>query len=411
MPQPMKSDSGQRARGPTREAGGAGASGRRALRTLEPAVLRWARERAGLGPETLAGRMNVKPERVRDWERSGEISVSQADRLALRTHTPLGFLYLREPPDDDLPIPDFRALTGRPRRPSPDLLDTVHLMARRQTWMREELIEDGAEPLPFVGCCGKGSTPAQAASAMREHLRLSSDWAARQPSWTEALRHLRERAEASGVLVVFNGVVGNNTRRKLNRNEFQGFALVDGYAPLVFVNGADFKAAQMFTLAHELAHVLTGQTGVSNLDTPEAPDQDTEQFCNRSAAEFLVPEQELRAHWHRQGTLDAALQQVAKRFKVSVLVASRRALDLRLIARDEFRRAFDAYQEQAAVRPDETTGGNFWNSQNVRIGLRFGAAVSRAVGEGRLSYREAYALTGLRGDTFDTFVRSLEQTP
>ncbi len=390
---------------------GAGATGRRALRTLRPAVLRWARERAGLGPETLAGRMNVKPERVRNWEQSGEISVSQADRLARRTHTPLGFLYLREPPDDGLPIPDFRTPTGRPRRPSPDLLDTVHLMARRQSWMREELIEDGAEPLSFVGCCGQGSTPAQAASAMREHLGLSGDWAARQPSWIQALRRLRECAEASGVLVVFNGVVGNNTRRKLNRNEFQGFALVDRYAPLVFVNGADFKAAQMFTLAHELAHVFIGQAGVSNLGTSEAPDEDVERFCNRSAAEFLVPEQELRAHWRRQGTLDAALQQVARRFKVSVLVAARRTLDLRLMAPDEFRRFCDAYQEQAAARPDERTGGNFWNSQNVRIGRRFGAALSRAVGEGRLSYREAYALTGLRGDTFDAFVRSLESTP
>jgi len=384
-------------------------SGRRVQTTLQPIVLRWARERAGLGMETVAAKVGVRPDRVVEWERSGRISVSQVDRLAHCTHTPVGYLYLREPPDDDLPIPDFRAAGGdSPRRPSPDLLETVDLMARRQAWMRDELIEDGADPLAFVGCCGRDATPAEAAAAMREHLELSIDWGSRQRSWTEALRHLRNRVEASGVLVVFNGIVGNDTHRKLDRGEFQGFALVDRYAPLVFVNGADFKAAQMFTLAHELAHVFVGATGVSNVDAMPSSGHVAERFCNSAAAEFLVAEKELTARWRRVGTIEDSLQAVAKRFKVSVLVAAHRALRLRLIDGNEFRQFHDAYQQQAARRPDETTGGNFWNSQNVRIGRRFGAAISRAVKEGRLSYREAYALTGLRGDTFDTFVRSLD---
>ena len=276
--------------------------------------------------------------------------------------------------------------------------------------MRDELIEDGVDPLPFVGCCGADSTPADAAVAMREHLELSSDWGSRQPSWTEALRHLRNRAEASGILVAFNGVVGNDTHRRLDRGEFQGFALVDHYAPLIFVNGTDFKAAQMFTLAHELAHVFVGATGLSNVDATPSPSHDAELFCNSAAAEFLVSEAELIAHWRRVGSIEDSLQAVARRFKVSVLVAAHRALRLRLIDRDEFGRFYDTYQQQATRRPDERTGGNFWNSQNVRIGHRFGAAVSRAVKEGRLSYREAYALTGLRGDTFETFMRSLDPT-
>ncbi len=384
-------------------------SGRRAQRRLQPAVLRWARERAGLGVETLAARVRVRANRVVEWEESGRISISQADRLARCTHTPLGHLYLHEPPDDRLPIPDFRAPEVRPRRPSPDLLDTVYLMARRQAWMRDEMIEDGAGPLPFVGCCAPGSTPAGAAAVMREHLELEPGWAARRRSWTDALRGLRECAEAHGMLVVFNGVVGNDTHRKLDRHEFQGFALIDRYAPLIFVNGADFKAAQMFTLAHELAHVFAGAAGVTNLDAAQAPVHDMERFCNAVAAEFLVPEEELTAHWRRGGAVADALQAVARQFKVSVLVAAWRTLHQGLIDRDEFRRFYDAYQQHAARRPDES-GGNFWNSQNVRIGRRFGAAVRRAVMEGRLSWREAYSLTGLRGDAFDTFARRLEPT-
>ena len=359
--------------------------------------------------EAVAAMVGVRPDRVVEWERSGRLSMAQADRLAHCTRTPVGYLYLREPPEDNLPIPDFRA-AGResPRRPSPDLLETVDLMARRQAWMRDELIEDGADPLAFVGSCRRDSTPAEAAAAMREHLDLSADWGSRQRSWTAALRHLRHRVEASGILVVFNGVVGNDTHRRLDRREFQGFALVDHYAPLIFVNGTDFKAARMFTLAHELAHVFVDATGVSNVDATPLPSHDAERFCNSAAAEFLVSEKELIAHWRQVGTIEDSLQTVARRFKVSVLVAAHRALRLRLIDRDDFARFYDAYQQQAARRPDETSGGSFWNSQNVRIGRRFGAAVRRAVKEGRLSYREAYALTGLRGDPFDTFVQSLD---
>lgn len=380
-------------------------------RTLQPTVLRWARERAGFGTKKIAAKVGVSPGRVLEWERSGRISMSQVDKLAHHTHTPVGYLYLREPPEDDLPVPDFRATAdARTRRPSPDLLETVHLMTRRQTWMREEMIEDGADPLTFVGCCDEDSTPSAAAVAMREHLKLPADWAVQRRSWTDALRYLRERVEASGILVVFNGIVGNNTRRKLDRKEFQGFALVDSYAPLTFVNSADFKAAQMFTLAHELAHVCAGATGVSNVVPSASPDHDLERFCDNAAAEFLVSEMELRAHWQRFDRIEASLQAIAKRFKVSLLVAARRTLHLGLIGYEEFRQCYSIYERQGTSKPDETAGGNFWNSQNVRIGRRFGAAVSRAVKEGRLSYREAYDLTGLRGDTFDTFVRKLAPT-
>ncbi|MGN2393362.1 ImmA/IrrE family metallo-endopeptidase, partial [Pelomicrobium sp. G1] len=119
------------------------------------------------------------------------------------------------------------------------------------------------------------------------------------PSWEAAVLELRRRIEDIGVLVVVNGVVGNNTHRKLDVEEFRGFALADPYAPLIFVNGADAKSAQMFTLAHELAHLWLGPAGegLSGYDKILQGDHRVERFCDRAAAEFLVPGREFKAHW------------------------------------------------------------------------------------------------------------------
>ena len=376
---------------------------------LEPDVLRWARERARFDPKALADKMQVKPKRVLEWEDSGRISVAQADKLAHHTHTPLGFLYLPEPPDERLPIPDFRSRRDDAlSRPSPDMLETVYLMQRRQAWMRDELIEEGSDPLDFVGAYTENAEPQQVAEAMRAALQLERDWASRQSSWNNALSHLREQADRAGVLVVFAGIVGNNTHRKLDTDEFQGFALVDEFAPLVFVNSADYQAAQMFTLAHELAHLFVGESGITSFDNHQAPDDATEQFCNRAAAEFLVPELELRAFWSTGKVSNDPYQAIARRFKVSTLVSARRALDLNLINLKTFLEFYEKSKGTVWLRKQPTSaGGDFWNTQRWRIGPRFGAAVARATKEGRLLYREAYGLTGLRGDTFEKLPEKL----
>ena len=370
--------------------------------TLRPSMLTWARERAGLHVDELARKVNVKTERVQSWERSGSISMPQAERLARAARVPLGYLFLSRPPDESLPIPDFRVRGDTPPSdPSPDLLETVYAMQRRQMWMRDELIESGAEPLGFIGTYEPNGHANVVADAMRSALSLVDQWAASEATWSDALRLLRDRVEDAGILVFFNGVVGNNTSRKLDPEEFQGFALVDEYAPLIFVNNADFKAAQMFTLAHELAHLLIGESGVSGFSNMEPAPNATEQFCDQAAAEFLVPEDDLRAFWPSANQLAEPFQAVARHFKVSSIVAARRALDLEMIDRDTFFRFYNEHRSQGSAGSQASDGGNFWNTQRWRLGPRFAATVMRAVNVGRLSYLEAYSLTDLKGDTFE----------
>lgn len=345
----------------------------------------------------------MKIERVIDWEETGDISVAQADRLAERTHTPLGFLYLSKPPEDNLPISDFRTrhADAPPRRPSLDLLETVYAMQRRQAWMREDLIEDGVEPLEFVGAYSLDHGHMEVARAMRDALGIANGWAEDLPGWMDALRVFRDRLDAAGVLVVFNGVVGNSTSRKLDPQEFQGFALVDEYAPLIFLNNADFIAAKMFTLAHELAHLCVGESGVSHFERLQPSQNIIERFCDQAAAEFLLPESSLRGLWPSVADTSDPYQSIARKFKVSAIVAARRALDLDLISRETFLAFYDNHKHQGGTRQPANEGGNFWNTQKWRIGPRFAAAVVRAAREGRLSYWEACSLTGLKGETLE----------
>ena len=381
--------------------------------TLEPQLLRWARNRAGLDKSALAKKLGVKPERVAEWESNGELPYKKAELLAQKTYTPFGHLFLTTPPEDKLPIPDFRTLRDAPvQRPSPDLLETVYQMQRRQAWMRDFLVEEGEPALAFIGSATVGQAPEGIAQAMRQEFGFADGWAAQERTWTEALMHLRQKIEAAGILIIFNGVVGNNNRRKLQPNEFRGFALCDSRAPLIFINGADFKAAQMFTLAHELAHLWIGKDGVSNFDALQPLPNEVEKWCNAVAAEFLVSARELRAVWPQAQRAAEPYQYLAGRFKVSVLVAARRVLDLALTSRAEFSDFFHAYQDDERRRQKlKPSGGNFWATQNVRIGQSFGAAVVRSAREGKLLYREAYRLTGLSGGTFDRFAEKLGFQP
>ena len=384
-------------------------SNRRLKIRLQPDVLRWARERAGFNPSELAGKLQVKPERVLEWEHSGEISMAQVGKLAQRTYTPEGFLFLDEPPDDSLPIADFRTVGNRPPdRPSPNFLDTIYQMQRRQDWMREELLIEEADPLEFVGAFNDSTDFEDVADGMREALTLDHGWASDNPTWDAALRFLRNRIEEAGVLIFINGVVGNNTHRKLDPDEFRGFALIDEYAPLIFINNADYTSAQMFTIAHELAHIFVGAEGVSNFDNHLPMPHATELFCNDIAAEFLVPHADLEALWDTIDKDEEPYRRIAREFKVSVIVAARRTFDLGLIDQEQYFEFYDAYvADERRQKESRSSGGDFWNNQNVRLGRRFGAAVARAVKEGRLLHREAYRLTNLKGNSFESMPRNM----
>ncbi len=373
--------------------------------SVPPRMIRWACERAGHDVEHLAARIPQLPAWIRGERQP---TLRQLEKLAKATHTPLGYLFLSDPPEEALPVPDYRTVgDATSGRPSPDLLETVHTMLRRQDWLREHLVECDAEPLAFVGSARLADDPQRVGREMRRALGMDDGWAAEVHTWQDAVSELRRSIERLGVMAVINGVVGNNTHRKLRVEEFRGFALADPHAPLIFVNGADAKSAQMFTLAHELAHIWLGSEGLSGFEGMSPGGSDVERWCNAAAAEVLVPERALRARWTEVRVDEDRFETLARAFKVSPVVACRRALDLNLIAREAFATFYNQYMHLDRDGAKSSTGGDFYNNQNTRVGELFAKQVLYAALEGRIGFKEAYDLTGLRGGTFQRYAERL----
>ena len=360
---------------------------------IKPELLRWARERSGIDPAALAHRFP----RLDTWERrESSPTLKQLESFAKATHTPIGYLFLQEPPIERVPIPDFRtAGNERIGHPSPDLLDTVYLCQQRQEWFREFARSGGEEPVPFVGSANLTSGVEATAAAIRNALGFGVEERRQIPTWTDALRRFIEQADALGVLVMVSGVVANNSRRKLDPGEFRGFALADNFAPLVFINGADSKAAQMFTLAHELAHIWLGLSAVSDAQASQVPAHEVERWCNRVAAELLAPLAEVRAEYRWRKPLEEEINRVARHFKVSTLVVLRRIYDAGGLTQDRFWRAYGDEIERLRAIP-AGSGGDFYLTLGARAGKRFARALVVSALEGRTSFTEAFRLLGFK---------------
>lgn len=372
---------------------------------VKPALLRWARERSGRSIDELRHRFP----KFDSWER-GEVlpTLKQLETFANTTRTPIGYLFLRDPPEEKLPITDFRTLGDvHVSRPSPDLLDTLYLCQQRQDWYRDEARSAGEAPLSFVGSLDTTVDSVTAAKSMRDSLGFNVDQRARLPSWTEALRQFIDQADVLGILVMVSGVVGSNTHRSLNPEEFRGFALSDPLAPLVFINGADTKAAQMFTLAHEIAHLWLGESGVSNSEAVSMPDHATERWCNQVAAELLVPSEIIRQELNTSADLGVDINRMARRFKVSTLVILRRVRDLGGMDEDSFWSAYWDELDRLRGIP-RGSGGNAIRNVGARVSKRLARALVLSTLEGRTSYTESFRMLGVKKlSTFERVAESL----
>lgn len=361
-------------------------------------ILLWAIDRSGQSLEVLL----QKFPKLSEWLQGDKApTLKQLEDLARKLYIPLAYLFLSEVPTETLPLTLFRQNTAS-QEVSVHLRDLISDTKDKQEWLSEYLQDLGEDPIPFVGSCCPSDSVANIVQTIREVLELPQSWAGAYDTWEDALRALIAKVEDAGIIVVATGIVGTSTRRTIAVEECRGFALVDDYAPFIYLNSSDSKSAQMFTLAHELAHIFLGESRGGDGYNMLPADDAIERLSDAIAAELLVPESLLREKWQ---CYHNDYKQLKRIFKVSPIVLARRAKDLGLITREAF---FEFYeQEREAWRKYKQAskgGGNFYSVMSKRLSLRFAAYVQSAVRSNSLMYRDAYRLTHLKGKSYDQFM-------
>jgi Zn-dependent peptidase ImmA (M78 family) len=365
--------------------------------SVNPQLISWAIARAGFDMERFA----EENPRVQAWL-TGEKQPTRAqlEDFSRKVWLPFGFLMLDEPPQESMPIPFFRSQVSDQHQVSIHVMDSIRLLQHRQNWLRDRLMELGEAPLPFVGKF-RGNWDVRAiVQDIRTVLDMPENWAASFPTFEKAMSHLVSVMEDRGIIVTFNGVVENNTHRKIAVEECRGFVLVDDMAPFMFVNNSDAKSAQLFTLIHELAHIWVGHSAGFDLLRMLPASDPVERLCDQVAAEFLVPKAIFLERW----APGIDLTPLARHFKVSKIVIARRALDTGMWTRKQFFAYYETYRKREFVKKERSAGGgDFYATARRRISPTFAARVRAAVDAGELLHRDAYRLTGLNGDTFEKF--------
>ena len=285
---------------------------------VNPAILSWARETAGLSAEGAVKKLGLKDARgVAAIDRltaleNGEVPPTRAmlSKMAKQYRRPLLTFYLAQPPRRGDWGKDFRApMADRSREDEAVLNALVRNVQARQGLLREAMLDDD-ENLPalsFVASVTTDTPVTQVVASIRDTLGLQlEDYrAARSPDG--AFRLLRSHAEQAGIFVLMVGNLGSH-HTDLGVEVFRGFALADDFAPFVVVNPKDSSAARCFTLVHELAHLWIGEPGISGGD----PMDPVEVFCNKVASSYLLPDDELgRFRGPATNDLDAWMEAVA----------------------------------------------------------------------------------------------------
>ena len=368
-------------------------------------VIEWARIRSGLSADELVLNLSSK---YLEWEK-GQVkpTFKQAQALAKKFHIPFGYLFLSKPPDEIKLTVDLRSFgDSLSREFSLDLKDVIADAIRKQDWYRDYIKELIIDPLNFIGKYNLNSPIKQVADDIQSTLKISLG-DRNLLSKDEFLRYLTEHAEEVGILVIRNGKVTTNTHRILSVDEFRGFALNDPFAPLIFINAVDFIASQIFTFVHELAHLWIGSEGVSNFSlADDFSHLSIEEFCNKVAAEVLVPEIDFKREWNNiNGDLKNRSENLVRVFKVSSIVIARRALDLGLTEREEFFDYYNLLQQLWSRTKTKSSSGNFHNSFPIANSKSFTNAVCKAVFSGKLLMRNGARMLGVKPETLSKYAK------
>lgn len=251
---------------------------------ITPKILKWARESAKMTLEVAASKVNKTAEQLEEWEEgNNHPTIKQAEKLAKVYKRPFSLFFLPEIPNDFQPLQDFRKSDSKGLTTGSIFI--IREIQQKQSWLSEVIEDNGDSPLPFIGKYNVLSSPKIVANDIISTLEIQEDFSQE----SSPIKYWIDKIEAKGIYVSRTSFI--HPKLLLDKNELQGFAIADEFAPFVFINSQDWDAPQLFTLIHELAHLWIAETGISNdIELESKNSNPIEMFCNEVAANVLMPE-------------------------------------------------------------------------------------------------------------------------
>ncbi|QWT52206.1 ImmA/IrrE family metallo-endopeptidase [Eubacterium sp. MSJ-33] len=369
--------------------------------SIQPEIISWA---LGQAREEQLGTKLMN--NIKQWlDGTKTPTFNQIEDFSRKANIPLGYFFLQTPPVEQLQLIEYRTVdSAELAHPSRNLIDTIHEMESVQAWMKEYRQETGFDVLPVVGSLRGNDDFKLIAETIRKNLDLSDIWYESCTNMNAAFNYVRSRLEECGIVVMLNGVVGKNTHRTLSVDEFRAFAVVDEWAPLIFINGADSQGARLFSLFHEIAHIWLGENDLYNDRGNSLEVKPIEILCNAVAGELMVPFDKFLVEWNVAAYADSRekIKNLAKHFRCGESVIARKAFDAKKISYDLYKSiiddAIEAYRRMKENK--ESNGGNYYNTMGNRLDGCFVRALCESINSGRTTYSEAYRLTNTSRKTF-----------
>lgn len=351
------------------------------------------------------------------WQNGNAPTFNQIEKVSKSTGIPLGYFFLQKPPAENITLVNYRTIDSEQlSNPSRNLIDTLHDMDLVQEWVREYQIANGNLPCEFVGLFKNETKCTTIAENIRNLLNIKIDWYNQTKTVEESFNFLRAAISNLGIVVMMNGVVGNNTHRPLDIEEFRAFAVVDEYAPLIFINANDSINGRLFSLVHEFVHICKGENSLYNdMVYVEHTVQPIEILCNAVAAEILVPQNVFITEWNNavinQDNLIYNIDQITKKFKCGTMVIARRAYDNGFIDYSTYQQicktAISSYNRNRKKKKEEGGGGDYYKTLASRLDRRFLDMVVGSVRSGTMQYTDAFRLTNTSLATFDVLIQKI----
>lgn len=362
-----------------------------------PSILEWAIKESRINPSII----EIKQPKLKDWiAQISKPTFVQLKNLSEFLRVPFGYMFLNEPPMHNVFDVEFRTLNNElNERPSKELEDILIDIKYKQNWISEIRKNDGYEPIDLVGYCSRKS--GNNVVDLNAILDIPKNWFLTQKDEDKAFAYLRQKIEDKGIFVMVNGIVIDDTHRKLPIEEFRAFVLVDEYAPFIFINRNDSKKAMIFSLIHEFLHILFNTDDILNLNDFK-DEVDLERKINKLTADFLCPESFIKQNWDNNIDLKENIERFSEILKVSKIVVAIAMNSYQLISNQLVEEIKNETDQIIKYYFKETkSGGDYYNNKVNRLSERFIDAVINHAETGNLQFTEAFKLLNVKGSTYD----------